>query len=150
MTRTTSPIWNLWVFIVDPPAPPARAARTSRGARALRAPRTSSGAAPTLRAARAAARRPRRESIRPYPSWRFPPEGRGSEPRPPENFVQDLLPPALHLRSRLPLPRVLVLHRGVVVVVVFGPEVGLAELGEVGHGWLLDWVWRSMGGHSPT
>src|SRR5690606_12438718 len=70
MTRTTSPIWNLWVFIVDPPvaAPPARAARTSRGARAPRAPRTSAGAAPTLRAARAAARRPRRESIRLHPS----------------------------------------------------------------------------------
>src|SRR5690606_22923943 len=67
MIRTTSPIWNLWVFIVDPPvaAPPARAARSSRGARAPRAPRTSAGAAPTLRAARAAARRPRRESIRP-------------------------------------------------------------------------------------
>src|SRR5690606_9717989 len=67
MTRTTSPIWNRWVFIVDSPvaAPPARAPRTSRGARAPRAPRASAGAAPTLRAARAAARRPRRESIRP-------------------------------------------------------------------------------------
>src|SRR5690606_25331697 len=70
MSRTTSPIWNRWVFIVDSPvaAPPARAPRTSRGARAPRAPRTSAGAAPTLRAARAAARRPRRESIRPHPS----------------------------------------------------------------------------------
>src|SRR5690606_33214505 len=70
MPRTTSPIWNRWVFIVDSPvaAPHARAPRSSRGARAPRAPRTSDGAAPTLRAARAAARRPRRESIRPHPS----------------------------------------------------------------------------------
>src|SRR5690606_12680160 len=69
--------------------------------------------------------------------WRLVTRRGGRLAHPPKHLVPDLLPPALHLRSRLPLPRVLVLHRGVVVVAVSGPEVGLAELGEVVHGWLL-------------
>src|SRR5690606_7978368 len=81
--------------------------------------------------------------------WRLVTRRGGRLAHPPKHLVPDLLPPALHLRSRLQLPRVLVLHRGVVVVAVSGPEVGLAELGEVVHGWLLAWVWRSMGAIVP-
>src|SRR5690606_30890355 len=132
MTRTTSPIWNRWVFIVDSPvaAPPERAPRTSRGARAPRAPRTSAGAAPTLRAARAAAGRPRRESIRPHPSSARAPLVRAHPFREAARARLQRADVAFSLELLDNAPRDL--HAG---EPDFGGEAGVRSV----HGWLLAW-----------